>query len=544
VTDTVAFVAPRAVVLLILSPWLALLTTWWGASDARQVRSAALTGAWGTALLATAVWLMSALTGADGLPAGWGLHGPHMVWPAMSTSTTGMPWRVEWSWSLGIDPWSAPLLLAIPWLVVIALGLVADDASASRGLLRGLLALEGCYLLTAAAQDAVTAAIGVQGAILLTGLLTGWYGATERRTAAETYWRWQQTAHLLWCVAVVGLALAAVWVQQEIVPDAHTIRFRWYELGELLLRFTSRYLTSAHYWGAVQSILLWLLLLSGLIRLGLFPGHTWWPAWIQDAPLPLGLLQLGAGGLIGGLLHLRLLAPLLREAPWEREIWSTFALVTTLLAALLALAQTDLRKLMAYAWLSTMSSTWVGTLRSGGPGHLELVAWLPVISGGVGGLVFVQFLETRYQTRDLDAFGGLARKLPRLAFAGALLIGPWITLPALGRGLPDLDRQTYLLAGSAWSWWLVVASRLLVAWAVVWMLQRVCLGRLREPLPDPGFGAADQLPTDWAAPPAWHAAPPVVKVIHDLTWPEGIAVGLLMLLPWVPWSLVVWGSLP
>ena len=125
-------------------------------------------------------------------------------------------------------------------------------------------------------------------------------------------------------------------------------------------------------------------------------------------------------------------------------------------------------------------------------GYLSMEPWgitgaaLFSISGGLASaaLLFVfGFLEMEYRAREMSLFGGLSRSLPQasgvLILASLSLVG----IPGLG-GFAGLYPTLGSIFDVSWaSAFLAVASTLLVAWALFWMLQRIVFGNVRLPPP-------------------------------------------------------------
>jgi NADH-quinone oxidoreductase subunit M len=93
----------------------------------------------------------------------------------------------------------------------------------------------------------------------------------------------------------------------------------------------------------------------------------------------------------------------------------------------------------------------------------------------------VGVLERHYQTRDIEAFSGLARKYPALAFCLAFFVFSLIGVPGLGGFPGEWLSLMGLFQSSPGCVFFGLLGTLLVAWAFVWLLQRMLLGTFREP---------------------------------------------------------------
>jgi NADH-quinone oxidoreductase subunit M len=173
-----------------------------------------------------------------------------------------------------------------------------------------------------------------------------------------------------------------------------------------------------------------LLLLVGFgVKVPLFPLHTWLPLIAAEGPVGVTALltgmKLGAYGLI------RFAVPLApdvaRELHW---LLAGLGTVSMLYGAAAALAQTDLRRMLAYASLSHVGLVVLGlasfTLQGVQGATLQLLNF--VFASG-GAFLVAGFLQHRCGTADAAGLGGAARTMPLLAAA-------FLVLGLAGMGVP------------------------------------------------------------------------------------------------------------
>lgn len=173
-----------------------------------------------------------------------------------------------------------------------------------------------------------------------------------------------------------------------------------------------------------------LLLLVGFgVKVPLFPLHTWLPLIAAEGPVGITALltgmKLGAYGLIRFALPL---APdVARELHW---LLAGLGTVSMLYGAAAALAQTDLRRMLAYASLSHVGLVVLGlaslTLQGVQGATLQLLNF--VFASG-GAFLVAGFLQHRTGTADAAGLGGVARTMPLLATA-------FLVLGLAGMGVP------------------------------------------------------------------------------------------------------------
>jgi NADH-quinone oxidoreductase subunit M len=170
------------------------------------------------------------------------------------------------------------------------------------------------------------------------------------------------------------------------------------------------------------------------VKLPMFPLHTWLPDAHTEAPtagsiiLAGLLLKTGAYGL------LRFVMPLFPGAAREfAPVAMTLAVIGILYGAILAFAQTDLKRLVAYTSISHLGFVLLGIFAAN-PLALQ-GALLTIICHGIStGALFVVagVLQERLHTREMYRMGGLWSTAPRLGGVGLFFVLASLGLPGLG----------------------------------------------------------------------------------------------------------------
>lgn len=197
--------------------------------------------------------------------------------------------------------------------------------------------------------------------------------------------------------------------------------------GEQSFDYTS--LLSVGVPAGLQTVVFFLMAFAFALKAPLFPFHSWLPAVLQNGPVGMGMLLSGLK--VGVFGFLRLVVPLTPQAFME---WSwliaMLAVVATLYGALAALAQPDLRRLVAFAGVSHVGIALLG-LSSGNAegmsGAVFLLANLGLTSAGL--LLVVGFVHQRLGTTHVNALGGLAARAPALAALALVLAFAEAALP-------------------------------------------------------------------------------------------------------------------
>jgi NADH-quinone oxidoreductase subunit M len=227
----------------------------------------------------------------------------------------------------------------------------------------------------------------------------------------------------------------------------------------------------------------------------LFPVHTWLPLAHVQAPTAGSVLLAGVMLKIGTYGFVRFSLPMLPVAAAVAMPWILCLAVTGILyGALVALAQSDMKRLIAYSSVSHLGYCMLG-LFAFNPLGLQGGTLQMVNHGLSTGALFalVGMLYERYHTREIKELGGLARRMPWLACFMLLFTLSSIGLPGLngfaGEFLVLLGAFQRVWVGPTdeWVYVLRAASVLAVlgvvlgAWYMLWLVQRVFFGPLREP---------------------------------------------------------------
>jgi NADH-quinone oxidoreductase subunit M len=230
---------------------------------------------------------------------------------------------------------------------------------------------------------------------------------------------------------------------------------------------------------------MWLMsgfLIAFLVKLPAVPVHTWLPDAHTEAPtagsvvLAGLLLKTGAYGL------LRFVLPLFPQAALEfAPIAMTLGVIGILYGALMAFAQTDLKRLIAYTSVSHMGFVLLGVFAWN---ELALQgAVIQIICHGIstGALfILVGMLQERTHTREMERLGGLWAPAPRMGGVGMFFALASLGLPGLGNFIGEF---LILLGTYQVSVPLTACAALgLVSAAIysLWLVQKTFHGETRE----------------------------------------------------------------
>jgi NADH-quinone oxidoreductase subunit M len=219
------------------------------------------------------------------------------------------------------------------------------------------------------------------------------------------------------------------------------------------------------------------------IKVPMFPFHTWLPDAHVEAPTAGSVILAGVLLKMGTYGFVRFSLPILPQATVELLPWMAgLSIVGILYGALVAMAQKDMKKLVAYSSVSHLGFVMLGLFALNPVGLKGGV--LQMINHGLStGALFllVGIIYERRHTRMISEYGGLSAEMP--LFATVFLI---ITMSSIG--LPSLNGfvgEFTILVGAfnRNPWWAVAAAIGIVLGAayMLWMYQRVFFGPLSNP---------------------------------------------------------------
>ena len=228
----------------------------------------------------------------------------------------------------------------------------------------------------------------------------------------------------------------------------------------------------------IQKWVFWGFFLGFAVKVPMFPFHTWLPDAHVEAPTAGSVILAGVLLKMGTYGFIRFSLPLLPDASAAYAplvLWlSVFAI---LYGGYLALAQTDLKKMVAYSSISHMGFVTLGIFGFSGQGIQGAV--LQMFNHGIttGGLFLaVGQLYDRTHSRWISDYGGLHGPMPRFAAFLCLFSVASFGLP----GTSNFIGEFLVLIGTSYRSFVLVLLAMggivLTAAYMLWMLQRVMLG--------------------------------------------------------------------
>jgi NADH-quinone oxidoreductase subunit M len=226
---------------------------------------------------------------------------------------------------------------------------------------------------------------------------------------------------------------------------------------------------------------MWLMLgffVAFAVKLPVVPLHTWLPDAHTEAPTAGSVVLAGLVLKAGAYGCLRLLIPLFPQATSSfAPVAMVLGIVGILYGATVALAQTDLKRLVAYTSVSHMGFVLLGIF-AGNPLALQGAVVIVLAHGISTGALFILVgqLQDRMHTRDLRRMGGLWSTTPRLGGVGILFAMASLGLPGLGNFVGEFLVLLGLYQVSVPLAVLATLGFIVATVYALWMVQRTFFG--------------------------------------------------------------------
>jgi len=297
------------------------------------------------------------------------------------------------NWALGIDGFALLLIELSVFLMPICIG-ASWEAIQKRvpEYMAAMLLTEVLMIGTFAAQDLFLFYIFFEGGLIPMFLIIGIWGGANRIYAAYKFFLYTLLGSLLMLVAMLWM-----------VNEAHT---------------TSIPLLLNHDFPVHAQTWLWLAFFASFaVKMPMWPVHTWLPDAHVQAPTAGSVILAGVLLKLGGYGFLRFSVPMFPEASASLT-WLVFGLsaVAVIYTSLVALVQSDMKKLIAYSSVAHMAIVTIGLFafnQQGIEGGMMVMLGHGLVSGAL--FLCVGVIYDRLHTREIARYGGLANNMPRYA---------------------------------------------------------------------------------------------------------------------------------
>ena len=405
------------------------------------------------------------------------------------------PWihvgNFDINWHVGLDGLSFPLIILttlVTWLAAWA-SWNFDQwkvKHGAKGYFALFLLLETGMLGTFAAIDFFLFYIFWEVMLLPMYFLIGVWGGPRKEYAAIKFFLYTLAGSVLMLIAL----LAMYFTSAQATHGAGTFNLLDYvnnaKIHELFNDPSLKFL--GYPFAKAMFVMLFI---AFMIKVPIFPFHTWLPDAHVEAPTPISMILAGILLKMGAYGFLRVCYPIFPTAATALAYpLATLGVINIIYGALCCLAQTDFKRLVAYSSISHMGYVLLGIAIMTDTGFQG--AMFQVLAHGISSpmcFFLVGVIYDRAHHRDINRFGGLWLSMPRYGSLATLGFFASLGLPALCGFIGEI----WVLFGTftagrehpEFTWAIPMAviaafGAILTAAYILWMIQRVYLGKRRE----------------------------------------------------------------
>jgi NADH-quinone oxidoreductase subunit M len=360
------------------------------------------------------------------------------------------------SWAMGIDGIALMLIMLTLFLMPICIG--ASWRAIEKRVpeyMASFLLMQALMIGVFAAQDLLLFYIFFEGGLIPMYLIIGIWGGAERIKASYKFFLYTLAGSVLMLIAM----LAMIWTSGTTsIPELMAYDFD----------------PSLQWW-------LWLAFFASFaVKMPMWPVHTWLPDAHVQAPTAGSVILAGVLLKMGGYGFIRFSLPMFPEAS-EQFIPFVYVLsgIAVVYTSLVALAQQDMKKLIAYSSVAHMAFVTFGLFafnRQGIEGAMIVMLSHGLVSGAL--FLCVGVIYDRLHTREISRYGGLADNMPRYALLFMVFTMASVGLPGTSGFVGEFLSLVGTYAVSSWAGIVATTGIILGAAYMLYLYWRICYGRL------------------------------------------------------------------
>ena len=392
-----------------------------------------------------------------------------------------VPWLPAWGihWFVGIDGMSLLLVLLTTFLMpLVLLGSWNDVQRAVKPFVFFNLALETGMLGAFVSLNLFQFYVFWEVMLIPMYFIIGIWGGPRRVYAAVKFFLFTMAGSLPMLVAILALYVVhagqfGAYTFDLITPPGGTA-------PGLLATLVPVAAGEGVPWWQTQPWLFAAFALAFAVKVPVVPLHTWLPDAHVEAPTAGSVVLAGVLLKMGTYGFIRFAIPLFPDAAVQAQtLFLVLAVIGIIYGALVAMVQTDIKKLVAYSSVSHLAYVMLGLFSFnllGSAGALYQMLGHGLSTGAL--FLLVGMIYERRHTRDIAEFGGLATGMPFYTFAFLVVTLSSIGLPGLNGFVGEFLVLLGAFGENRWVGALATSGVILGAVYMLWLVRRFLFGPL------------------------------------------------------------------
>ena len=375
------------------------------------------------------------------------------------------PWILGFSYKMGVDGISILFVLLTTALMPLTIAACWTVESRVKEYMIAFLMLETLMLGVFMALDLVLFYVFFEAGLIPMFLIIGIWGGANRIYAAFKFFLYTFLGSVLMLVAMIAMYQAA--------GTTDIVTLLVFDFSHSPIAFLGMTIT-----GGVQTLLFLAFFASFAVKMPMWPVHTWLPDAHVQAPTA-GSVVLAAILLkMGGYGFLRFSLPMF---PVASHIWAPMVFwlsaIAIIYTSLVALAQSDMKKLIAYSSVAHMGYVTMGTFAANQQG-VDGAIFQMLSHGFISGALFlcVGVIYDRMHTREIDAYGGLVNRMPAYALVFMFFTMANVGLPGTSGFIGEFLVLMGIFQVNTWAAAAATSGVILSAAYALWLYRRVAFG--------------------------------------------------------------------